>query len=44
MLVLIDFIAWEMSEGVTFPEIESSEPLAVKFNTLWYSRDMAKQW
>jgi hypothetical protein len=33
-----------MLEGVTFPEIEPSEPLAVKFTTLWYSSDMAKKW
>jgi hypothetical protein len=38
------FIAWEMLEGVTFPEIESSEPLAAKFTTLWYLSDMEKQW
>jgi hypothetical protein len=44
LLILITFIAWEMLEGVTFPEIEPSEPLAVKFTTLWYSSDMAKQW
>jgi hypothetical protein len=34
LLILITFIAWEMSEGVTFPEIEPSEPLVVKFTTL----------
>jgi hypothetical protein len=44
LLILISFIAWEMLEGVTFPEIEPSEPLATKFTTLWYSSDMAKQW
>jgi len=44
MLILITFIAWEMLEGATFPKIEPSEPLAVKFTTLWYSSDMAKQW
>jgi hypothetical protein len=44
LLILIAFIAWEMPEGVTFPEIESSEPLAAKFTTLWYSSDMEKQW
>jgi hypothetical protein len=31
-------------EGVTFPEIEPSEPLAAKFTTLWYSSDMGKKW
>jgi hypothetical protein len=34
LLIPIMFIVWEMSEGVTFPEIEPSERLAVKFNTL----------
>jgi hypothetical protein len=43
ILILITFIAWEMLEGVTFPEIKPSEPLAAKFTTLWYSRDMEKQ-
>jgi hypothetical protein len=33
-LILITFIAWEMPEGATFPEIEPSEPLAVNFTTL----------
>jgi hypothetical protein len=41
---LIAFIAWEMLEGATFLDIESFEPLAVKFSTLWYSSDMNKQW
>jgi hypothetical protein len=44
LLILIAFIAWEMPEGETFPEIEPSEPLAVKFTMLWYSSDMEKQW
>jgi hypothetical protein len=44
LLILIAFIAWEMPEGATFPEIEPSEPLAAKFTTLWYSSDMEKQW
>jgi hypothetical protein len=44
LLILISFIAWEMSEGATFPEIEPSKPLATKFTTLWYSSDMEKQW
>jgi hypothetical protein len=43
-LILIAFVAWEMSEGVTFPDIEPFEPLAVKFTTLWYSSDMNKPW
>jgi hypothetical protein len=44
VLILIMFIAWEMLEGSTFPDIEPFEPLAAKFNTLWYSNDMNKQW
>jgi hypothetical protein len=44
LLILIDFISWELLEGVTFLDIESFEPLAVKFNTLWYSSDMKNQW
>jgi hypothetical protein len=44
LLILIAFIAWEMSEGATFPDIEPFEPLAAKFSTLWYSNDMNKQW
>jgi hypothetical protein len=43
-LILIAFIAWELPEGALFPEIEPFEPLAAKFFTLWYSRDMNKQW
>jgi hypothetical protein len=35
LLILIALIAWEMSEGATFPDTEPSKPLAVKFNTLW---------
>jgi hypothetical protein len=44
LLVLIAFSTWEMLEGVTFPDIELFEPLAVKFATLWYSTNMKKQW
>jgi hypothetical protein len=44
LLILIVFYAWEIPEGVTFPDIESFEPLAAKFTTHWYSRDMRKQW
>jgi hypothetical protein len=44
LLILIAFVAWEMPVGATFPEVESSEPLAARFTTLWYSSDMAKQW
>jgi hypothetical protein len=44
LLILVAFFAWEMSEGATFPEVESSKPLATKFTTLWYSSDMEKQW
>ena len=42
LLILITFIAWDMSEVVTFLDIEPFEPLAAKFNTLWYSNDMNK--
>jgi hypothetical protein len=44
LLILITFIACEMSEGATFPDIDPSKLLAVKFTTLWYSSNMAKQW
>jgi hypothetical protein len=44
LLILVTFIAWEMLEGATFPDIESFEPKAAKFSTLWYSNDMNKQW
>ena len=43
-LILTAFVAWEMPEGATFPDIEPFEPLAVKFTTLWYSSNMGKQW
>jgi hypothetical protein len=36
LMILIMFIAWDMPEGATFPEIEPSEPLVAKFTTLWY--------
>jgi hypothetical protein len=42
LLILITFVSWEMSEGATFPNIESFGPLAVKFTTLWYLSDMKK--
>jgi hypothetical protein len=44
LLILIIFIFWEMPKGATFLDIESFEPLAAKFDTLWYSSDMNKQW
>jgi hypothetical protein len=44
LLILIAFIAWEMPEGATFPDIEPFEPLAMKFTMLWYSSDMGRQW
>jgi hypothetical protein len=44
LLILIVFIAWEMPEGATFPDIEPFEPLTAKLTTLWYSSDMGKQW
>jgi hypothetical protein len=33
-----------MPEGVTFPKIDSFEPLVVKFTMLWYSSNMEKKW
>jgi hypothetical protein len=43
-LILIAFVAWELPEGATFPNLDPFEPLVVKFSTLWYSNDMSKQW
>jgi hypothetical protein len=34
LLILIAFIAWEMPKGVTFPEIDPFEPLAMNFTML----------
>jgi hypothetical protein len=44
LLILIAFVAWELSEGATFPDIDPFEPLTVKFSTLWYLNDMNKKW
>jgi hypothetical protein len=44
LLILIAFVSWEMPEGVTFQEVEPSEPLTARFTTLWYTSNMAKQW
>jgi hypothetical protein len=44
LLILITFIAWQMLEGATFPDIEPFKLLAAKFSTLWYSSDMNKRW
>jgi hypothetical protein len=44
LLILITFVAWELLEGATFPDLDPFEPLAAKFSTLWYSTDMSKQW
>jgi hypothetical protein len=44
LLILISFVAWELLEGATFPDLDPFEPLAKKFITLWYSNDMRKQW
>jgi hypothetical protein len=44
LLILVAFIAWEMSEDVVFPETLPFEPLAAKFSTLWYTTDMNKKW
>jgi hypothetical protein len=43
LLILNSFIAWEMSEGATFLDIEPFEPLSMKFSTLWDSSDMNKK-
>jgi hypothetical protein len=43
-LILIAFVAWELLEGETFPDIDPFEPLVAKFSTLWYSNDMNKKW
>jgi hypothetical protein len=42
LLILITFVAWEMPEGDTFLEVEPSEPMAMRFTTLWYTSDMEK--
>jgi hypothetical protein len=42
ILILIAFIFWEMSEGVTFLDIDPFKMLTGKFTTLWYSSDMSK--
>jgi hypothetical protein len=44
LLILIEFVTCEMSEGETFPEVEPSEPLVARFTTLWYTSNMVKQW
>jgi hypothetical protein len=44
LLILIAFIAWEMLDRVTFPEIESSKPVIANFTMLRYLSDMAKKW
>jgi hypothetical protein len=43
-LILIVFIAREMSEGVTFLDIEPLEQITANFTMLWYSSNMGKQW
>ena len=44
LLILIAFVAWDLPEGETFPDIDPFEPLVVKFSSLWYLNDMNKQW
>ena len=44
LIILIPFFSWKMPEGDTFPDIEPSEPLVARFSTLWYTKDMTKQW
>jgi len=41
---LIAFVAWQMLEGESFPEVEPSESFVARFSTLWYTNDMVKQW
>jgi hypothetical protein len=43
-LVLVVFVAWKMLEGAVFPEVEPSNPLAIRFSILWYMNDMSKKW
>jgi len=42
VLILIMFIAWDIPEGATFPDIEPFKLLAANFTTLWYLSDMGK--
>jgi hypothetical protein len=44
LLILIAFLAWELPKGATFPDLSPFKSLATKFNTLWYSTNMSKQW
>jgi hypothetical protein len=44
LLILIAFVAWELLNDATFPDLDPFKPLASKFSTLWYSTDMSKQW
>jgi hypothetical protein len=44
LLMMIAFVAWQMTKGATFLEIEPSDPLAMRFSTLWYTNDMSKKW
>jgi hypothetical protein len=44
LLIIITFIAWEIPEGDTFPDIKPFESLATNFCMLWYSSDMKKKW
>jgi hypothetical protein len=41
---LITFVAWDLPEGATFPDLNPFKPLAMRFSTLWYSMDMSKKW
>jgi hypothetical protein len=44
LIILIAFVTWKMPEGATFPNIKPSEPLDVRYSTMWYTNDMKKQW
>jgi hypothetical protein len=42
LFIFVTFVAWKILEGETFLEVEPSEPLATRFNTLWYLINMVK--
>jgi hypothetical protein len=44
LIILIAFVAWQITEGATFSYIEPTESLTAQFSTLWYTNEMMKQW
>ena len=44
LLILIAFVAWQEPTGAKFPEIDSTEPLALRYSSLWYDTNMNRQW